>query len=112
MEDFKHVRENLLEMLEGLDERLEKITDNVKQLDEPIANDFPQPAIKRENNGPEDSLVNATRIEMEKIQQAISRIDGGTYGVCLSCGQTIKKVHLSGTPFSSYCSHCEEKNKS
>ena len=109
MEDFKHVRENLIDMLEDLDERLEKITDNVKQLDEPITKNLEQPAVETENNESSDSLENSARAEMEQIQRAISRIDKGTYGICLNCGQAIKKERLNNIPFSSQCIHCAEK---
>ncbi|MCF6252958.1 MAG: TraR/DksA C4-type zinc finger protein [Methylococcaceae bacterium] len=112
MEDFKYVRENLIDMLEDLDERLEKITDNVKQLDEHIAKDFEQPITGKDNDESPDSLENEARIEIEKIQQAISRIDKGTYGICLSCGQAIKKERLNNTPFSSQCTHCAKKDDS
>ena len=109
MEDFKDVRKNLIDMLEDLDERLGNITDNVKQLDDPIAKDFEEPAIDTENDELLDSLGNAARNEMENIQQAISRIDKGTYEICLGCGQAIKKERLNAIPFSSKCIHCEEK---
>jgi len=109
VEEFKQVRENLIDMLEDLDDRLEKITDDVKHLDQPVAKDFAEQATETENDEVLDALGNSARNEMEKIKLAISRIDSGTYGLCLSCGQPIKKDRLSVIPFSSQCMHCAEK---
>ena len=109
MKEFKQVRENLIEMLEDLDDRLGKISDDVKHLDQPLAKDFAEQATETENDEVLDALGNTTRNEMEKIKLAISRIDSGTYGICLSCGQPIKKDRLNAIPFSSQCIHCAEK---
>ena len=110
MEQFKQVRENLIDMLEDLDHRLGKITDDVKHLDQPISKDFAEQAVETENDQVLDSLGNTTRDEIEKIKKAILRIDGGTYGICLSCGHPIKKERLKAIPFSSQCIHCAGKN--
>ena len=109
MEEFKQVRENLIDMLEDLDDRLGKITDDVKHLQQPVSKDSAERAVETENDEVLDALGNTTRNEMEKIRLAISRIDSGTYGICLSCGQPIKKDRLSAIPFSSQCIHCAEK---
>ena len=109
MEEFKQVRENLIDMLEDLDHRLGKITDDVKHLEQPVSKNFAEQATETENDQVLDALGNTTRNEMEKIKLAISRIDSGTYGLCLSCGQPIKKDRLNAVPFSSLCIHCAEK---
>lgn len=100
MENFKLVRENLIDMLEDLDERLGKITDNENHLKKSSSNDCEEQVMA------EDEEENK---EVEKIQQAISRIDKGTYGICLTCGQPIKQDRLDAIPFSSHCTHCTDK---
>lgn len=110
MNDFKQVRENLIDLLEELDDRLQHITDDVKHVDSPISQDFAEQATDVENDEVLDALGNSTRTEIEKIKHAILRIDDGTYGICLSCGQPIKKERLKVIPFSSQCIHCAEKN--
>jgi len=109
MEDFTQTRKNLLNMLEDLDDRLAKITDDVKHIDAPISQDFAEQASETENDEVLDSLGNSARVEIDKIKQAISRIDGGTFGICLSCGEPIKKERINAIPFSSQCIHCAEK---
>jgi len=78
-------------------------------IDTPISQDFAEQASETENDEVLDSLGNSARVEIDKIKQAISRIDGGTFGICLSCGEPIKKERLNAIPFSSQCIHCAEK---
>lgn len=109
MKDYQEVRQNLLDMLEELDDRLTRITADVKHEDQPLNADFSEQVVEMENNEVLDALGNAARIEVEKIRQAISRIDAGTYGVCQICGEAIKAERLAAVPFAKHCVRCEEK---
>lgn len=111
MKEYQSVRNHLIDMLEELDERLSKITDDVKHGDKPLDQDFSEQAIETENDEVLDALGNVTREEVEKIKQAISRIDAGTYGICLRCGEPIKKERLAALPYANLCIHCAERNE-
>ncbi len=43
-----------------------------------------------------------------RIDEAIARIDEGTYGKCLICGGAIRRVRLEVQPFSKHCIKCQE----
>lgn len=109
MKDYKEVRGTLIDMLEDLEDRLSKITEEVKHTDKPLDQDFSEQAVETENDQVLDALGNTTRDEIEKVKQAISRIDSGTYGICLICGQPIKKERLNALPYSIQCIHCASK---
>lgn len=109
MSEYNEVRNNLIEMLEELDERLTKISDDVKHTDQELEKDFAELATQSENNEVLDALGNATRIEIAQVRQAIGRIDSGDYGLCENCGQVIKAERLNALPFSSLCVVCAEK---
>lgn len=109
MKDYQQVRGHLLDMLEELDERLGKITDDVRHADQPLDQDFSEQAVETENDQVLDALGNVTRSEVEKIKQAISRIDAGTYGICLICGEPIKKERLAALPYATSCINCAQK---
>lgn len=106
MKNYQEVRSHLITMLEELDDRLDKITDDVRHVDRPPEQDFAEQAIEAENNEVLDAIGNATRDEVEKIKQAISRIDAGTYGICLICGEPIKKERLAALPYANQCLNC------
>ncbi len=44
---------------------------------------------------------------LKKIDEAISRIDGGTYGVCESCGGEINVKRLEARPVTTLCIECK-----
>lgn len=109
MKDFEAVRNQLLAMLEDLDERLGKITEDVRHIDESPAKDFAEQATEMENNEVIDSLGNLTREERAEVQQAIARIDRGEYGFCMVCGEPIKQERLSALPFANKCIKCAQQ---
>jgi len=108
VKEFKQVRENLLDMLEDIDNGLGKITDNSNPSEMNIANDQEQQSVDIDCNKSETASKKEPPCEMDTLKQAISQIDSGTYGICLSCGQPIKKQDLTATPLSNHCIHCTE----
>ena len=51
---------------------------------------------------------------IQQIEEALHRIDDGTYGVCKVCGQFIRKPRLLNQPFVLTCMECQsemEKNR-
>ena len=47
------------------------------------------------------------REQIVQIDQALERIDGGTYGKCQRCGQQIPEERLEALPFTAYCIQCQ-----
>ena len=43
------------------------------------------------------------------IDSALKRIDEGTYGTCVSCGEEIRHERLEATPWASLCIDCKRK---
>ncbi len=48
-------------------------------------------------------LVESERQLLREIQEALDRIDEGTYGICLATGKPIGKARLNATPWAKYC---------
>ena len=46
---------------------------------------------------------------IQQIDEALHRIDDGTYGVCTSCGQLIRKPRLINQPFVLTCMECQSE---
>lgn len=52
---------------------------------------------------------------IQQIEEALHRIEDGTYGVCTACGQLIRKPRLLNQPFVMTCMECQsamERNRS
>lgn len=46
---------------------------------------------------------------IQQIEEALHRIDDGTYGVCTVCGQLIRKPRLVNQPFVQTCMECQNE---
>lgn len=46
---------------------------------------------------------------LEKISEALRKIDDGTYGVCDRCNTPIHQDRLKAIPYATLCVECQEK---
>lgn len=54
-------------------------------------------------------LAEAAASELHQVDEALARVDAGTYGLCANCGQPIAAARLDVRPFAEYCITCAEK---
>lgn len=48
---------------------------------------------------------------IQKIQQALKRIEIGSYGICDSCGEDISILRLKARPVTAKCIPCKEEEE-
>jgi DnaK suppressor protein len=49
---------------------------------------------------------------LQAIEEALWRIEKGTYGVCRDCGEPISEARLNAIPWTRVCIVCKEKQSS
>ena len=49
---------------------------------------------------------------LQAIEEALTRIDKGSYGVCRDCGEMIAEARLNAIPWTRVCITCKEKQNS
>ena len=54
------------------------------------------------------TLGNMERKELHLIEEALSRIEGGGYGLCQECGAEISHKRLRVVPWARHCIKCQE----
>lgn len=54
------------------------------------------------------SLQDTERQELGRIVQALQKIEDGTYGTCMDCGQSISERRLNSYPNAARCISCQE----
>ena len=54
-------------------------------------------------------LLDAARLGLQQIDDAIERLDAGTYGICASCKNPIPVERLEARPFAELCVKCAER---
>jgi len=57
------------------------------------------------------SLANNRKKRLKKIDEALMRINKGTYGICLTCFQPIAIGRLLSTPIADLCEQCKEEKE-
>jgi len=54
-------------------------------------------------------LLDGAREERQQVDDALARMDAGTYGICTHCGREIPIARLRVRPFAELCVPCAEK---
>jgi RNA polymerase-binding protein DksA len=68
--------------------------------------DSSEQASQLENQEVLDALANEGVAELAQISAALQRMDKGTYGVCVGCGQAIQVARLEARPYAAKCIDC------
>ena len=56
----------------------------------------------------EFALIQMKAETLNKINEALARLEDGTYGYCFECGDEIAQARLRALPFAVRCKDCEE----
>ncbi len=56
-------------------------------------------------------LVDALKGQLDEVDQALSRIEEGTYGICANCGKEIPSARLEARPESTLCVDCKAQTR-
>jgi len=56
----------------------------------------------------EFALIQMKAETLNKINQALTRLEEGAYGNCFECGEEISEARLRALPFAVRCKDCEE----
>ncbi|HET7488322.1 MAG TPA: TraR/DksA C4-type zinc finger protein [Acidimicrobiales bacterium] len=59
--------------------------------------------------GEAEALAASLRDTLEEVENALAKIDAGTYGACESCGQPIAAARLEAKPAARLCIDCASK---
>ena len=96
-------RSMLLERLDRLDRQLHEIEE---ELEAHSDRDWSELAQSREGDEVLERQGTAGQAEMAAIRAALGRIESGTYGVCVRCGDEIASERLDLLPHAPLCATC------
>jgi DnaK suppressor protein len=46
-------------------------------------------------------------LHLQAVEDALARLDNGTYGTCLRCGRPIAEARLEALPWAEHCIDCQ-----
>lgn len=102
----EELKSQLIEMKSTLTHRIEALNRDKTRASGPIDADSSEQAQTIQNDEVVDQLDDLERVELNKIDAALGRIEAGTYGVCSECGSSISEKRLKALPFASVCMDC------
>ena len=97
-------RLEIQQKLRSLRETLPAEADNVRDAEEQSVDDFVQEV--------DFALMQMKSETLRKIDEAIQRLEDGSYGACVECGEEIAAARLSALPFAERCRSCQELKES
>jgi len=99
-------RDELRTNISGLTEAHPVPTDSIEASDGP--NDFEDKAVDFLELQKEQSLLVNEQSLLTEVLRALKRIDEGTYGFCVTCGNTIPEKRLEAIPWAARDLKCEQ----
>lgn len=95
-----------------LDELTRRVGDLEAELRQPLDADFEEQAADLQDDEPLAALEDAARGEIQRIRTALARIENGSYGTCVTCGEGIAPARLAAVPTAVQCAGCAGAAKS
>jgi DnaK suppressor protein len=87
---------------------VERTEDYGREADRDVSQD---PADKASNSYTKELLFSQSTNErntLKLIEEALERIQDGSFGECLNCGEDIQPKRLEAIPWAPYCIKCQE----
>lgn len=57
----------------------------------------------------DEGMEEDLRASLDEVEEALRRVDEGTYGLCVDCGEPIPDKRLAALPASARCMDCQRK---
>ena len=99
-------RKQLCELKDELLNRVERTHRHIYEREERVSANFSDQSQELENQDLVQILDAEGREELRLIDEALARVDEGTFGLCLNCGEEIQPQRLSAIPYTRYCIDC------
>jgi DnaK suppressor protein len=108
-EQLENYKKQLLEQRERL---VGQLNENQRQSFEFGLEEMPDPVDAAVQDRSQTILLSISESERDLIEltdEALQRIELGSYGTCQNCGQEIAEARLNAVPYARYCMKCQEK---
>ncbi len=103
--DTDKIREQLLATQAELKKRVNRIHDHARN---PLNADSSEQAAELTNLPVVSALEAEGMEELADIENAIHRLEAGTFGICITCGEEVGAKRLEARPASAECMDCAE----
>ena len=108
MKSNAELREQLLARRDELAERVQRIGADLHRREEPFPADFAEQVVEQENLDVLHSLEAEGRVELARVERALTRLERGQYSSCSRCGEEISPARHAALPYADTCIRCAD----
>lgn len=112
--NLEHHRQTLRDMRRRVTGKLEHVAESIREDSNPAGSlsHAPVHLADAAQDIVADVEILATEHDiLRKIDDALARLDDGSYGKCVQCGQRIGRERIAAVPYAALCIHCARKNE-
>ena len=103
MVDLDKAKQRLLDLKQEYQTRVDKIQHDMQNPDTDMTQDWDDQAVINEQNDVRKNLLVEAQHNLELVNNALLRIENGTYGICTVSGEEIEPERLEAVPFATTC---------
>lgn len=105
---IEELKEILLDRREKINRNIQGSRDSIDSLKDSECKDEYDYAEVSSDSFKEGIIANQQIKELNEIEDALKRIEKGTYGICDMCDESIAIGRLRAKPFAKFCTPCRE----
>lgn len=106
MGHYESIKKQLEAKRKKLENRIKRFKKRPGRLKQAVNPDFQEQAVERQSDEVSDYLDQKAHLELQKINEALNRMEHGQYGTCVSCGNKISIKRLEALPYTDRCISC------
>ena len=88
--------------------RADAIDADVHHKNEPVEKDFAEQVTQRENDDVLNAIGDEATQTVRLIDNALKKVEDGSYGTCDVCGEPIPTARLDAIPYATTCISCAD----
>ncbi|MFP3455992.1 TraR/DksA C4-type zinc finger protein [Psychrobacter sp. SIMBA_152] len=96
-------KQDLLKLKDEYESRIDKIEDHIQNPQDDLNEHWEDQAISYRQNDMRKNLMSEARQSLIYVENALGRIENGTYGECEVCGEQIEEQRLEALPYATLC---------
>lgn len=101
--DFEAAKQELLKLKEEYETRIAKIEDHIQNPQDDLNEHWEDQAIAYSQNDMRKNLMVEAQQSLSYVNNALSRIENGSYGECEVCAGPIEPQRLQALPYATLC---------
>ena len=101
--NFEAAKQELLKLKEEYETRIAKIEDHIQNPQDDLNEHWEDQAIAYSQNDMRKNLMVEAKQSLNYVNNALSRIEDGSYGKCEVCAEPIEPQRLQVLPYATLC---------